>query len=635
MELRHYIIISFLCLFLTTFLGSFIFVNNSSNNLGEHKRTFYLKIMVIITNFLILFDFLSFIFKDNISIYLILLTLYNICSIIFMGFSYVYMLTLIPICLNCIKKNEKIFGCVYSLLIVPNIISLIYQLISKNYSTLIINHCLYFNVLFTIILGIITFSLRKQYINKNIIKKNSRLIPIFLIFMILYFVYGELNLIMNFLYPSIILLYYILFHNSNIDIITGGSFNKDFIHDVSKILGKKDYYVFSIEIENYNNLEILYSEYIINNYILNFVNFLTSKVNLKIYRAEENKISMIIYDTSKENMLKIFNQIIEKYRDDSLLEDNNNTIKVNFKISIVDVGYNSMNLDIFNWINNLNFDRCNINDFWLSNEEDFNKALRFNTIKENFFNLLGIKSVDDIVNVYYQPILDNKEKKFLTMEALVRLKINDVIYFPDEFIPYLEQNNKIHSLSLVVLDKVCRFIKELDNNNIPIDGISVNISSIELLEPRFKEDIINTVNKYDINPNKIHIEITESAIIMNEKKVSIILNELKDFGFSFYLDDFGTGYSDLNRIIRYSFNVVKFDKSLVWLTSENKKNYEIIFEFVHLLKNNGYKILFEGIENNVNETIVNDMGIDYSQGYLYSKPIDEQSTIKFLKDKLN
>ena len=216
------------------------------------------------------------------------------------------------------------------------------------------------------------------------------------------------------------------------------------------------------------------------------------------------------------------------------------------------------------------------------------------------------------------------------MEALTRLKINNKMIYPDMFIPILEKNGYIHKYSLLILEKICLFIKELEKENIKIDGISMNFSPDEFKMNNFESDITQIMNKYQIPFDKVRIELTESTDYDNEKIICEKMTKMQEAGFKFYLDDFGTGYSNLTKITYLKFDIIKVDKSLVWnsLDKENIKN--LLIDLTSFINSSGMKVLYEGIETEDQVNISKD--VKYLQGYLYSKPIPEKETIEFLKN---
>lgn len=251
------------------------------------------------------------------------------------------------------------------------------------------------------------------------------------------------------------------------------------------------------------------------------------------------------------------------------------------------------------------------------------------------------KEIEDILNknngndprveVFYQPILDNDSNKFLSAEALSRLNIPSLggLIFPDEFIPILEEKNYIRKYSLIVLNKVCLFIKLLEQMNTNFEGISVNFSMLEFSSSDFEKDIKTVVMNNNINPSRIHIEITESQASLDMSEIKDKVKNLKSCGFKFYLDDFGTGYSNFIEVMDIPFDIIKFDKSLIDRAVSDESVRFIVENLSSMFSSYGLNTLFEGIENNEYQNLAKDLNINFSQGYNYSKPIPGDKVLEF------
>ena len=241
---------------------------------------------------------------------------------------------------------------------------------------------------------------------------------------------------------------------------------------------------------------------------------------------------------------------------------------------------------------------------------------------------------DERVKVYCQPVFNVKTGTFTTAEALMRLVLPDRgMVFPDQFIPLAEKNDYIHTLTKIILNKTCIKINELLREGYEIDRISVNVSTGELKENRFCDEVISIVEGTGAPMNKVAIEITESR---NESDYDFAKNamiRLKDRGIFFYLDDFGTGYSNMERLVNLPFDVIKFDRSMTILSGKNAESMYLVTTLSNIFHYSGYTILYEGIEDENDEQRCVEMNGLYLQGYKYSKPIPMDDLRRFLNRK--
>ena len=127
------------------------------------------------------------------------------------------------------------------------------------------------------------------------------------------------------------------------------------------------------------------------------------------------------------------------------------------------------------------------------------------------------------------------------------------------------------------------------------------------------------------------MEITESIFIDNYEMVMQNMLALARAGIKFYLDDFGTGYSNLTNVISLPFSTIKMDRSLVLAMEEGQKGVSLFFDLVSTFKGVGFKILVEGVETNNQNYLVERAGVDYIQGFLYSRPLPPDECVELFK----
>lgn len=237
---------------------------------------------------------------------------------------------------------------------------------------------------------------------------------------------------------------------------------------------------------------------------------------------------------------------------------------------------------------------------------------------------------DERVLVYCQPVLNIKTRKYDTAEALMRLKLPDLgMVFPDQFIFLAEDHGYVHILTKIILNKTCKTIKKMIAEGYEIKRISINVSMPELRDEGFTRDIENIIKDNDIPSGKVAIEVTESQSESDFMIIKSMIEELKDAGIKFYLDDFGTGYSNMERIMNLPFDIIKFDRSLVIASQSDKRSEEIVGRLAGMFAELHYAVLYEGIEDEIDEKRCINMSASYLQGYKYSKPIPIEGLREF------
>lgn len=237
--------------------------------------------------------------------------------------------------------------------------------------------------------------------------------------------------------------------------------------------------------------------------------------------------------------------------------------------------------------------------------------------------------------VYYQPIFSTEEQRFNSAEALLRLK-DDTYGFipPDVFIPAAEKSGAIHRIGAYVLEEVCEFIASPDFPKLNIDYIEINLSVTQCMHQDLVSQVLGILDKHKVTPDKINLEITETAASHMHGIMAKNIDELTNAGVSFSLDDFGTGYSNMHRVATLPLKMVKLDRTFV-NHEENPKLSIVLENTVKMIKDMDMQIVAEGIETEQLVTRFADMKCEYIQGYYFSKPIPKNDFIVFITKHLN
>ena len=288
------------------------------------------------------------------------------------------------------------------------------------------------------------------------------------------------------------------------------------------------------------------------------------------------------------------------------------------------------------------FNKCDFNDvelLTLNTNENIDE-LNFDTIlseikiskleKENIVHLIKNAIKEDLFEVYYQPILNVKTNKFESAEALLRLSNNGKFINSEKLIVIAERNGYIDQIDKIVFEKICKFISQNNLKELGISYIDINLSPIQCLRPNLVNEYLEIINKYNICTNNINLEITETSEFENEKQISHILNQFKEKGIKLSLDDFGSGFASANSLIKLPVDIVKIDKEILWKAMEDAKSLVVLKNMISVTKELGLKIIVEGVETKEMYELLEAEKVDYNQGYLFSKPINEQSFIEFL-----
>lgn len=236
---------------------------------------------------------------------------------------------------------------------------------------------------------------------------------------------------------------------------------------------------------------------------------------------------------------------------------------------------------------------------------------------------------EDLFEVYYQPVYSIKNKDFITLEALSRLK-HPVLGMvpPDVFIGIAEKQGMISAVGCLQLHKVCRFIKEHEYIMKKIRNVKFNLSPSELMKPGYSHVLIGIIQEYGLDPGYFQFEITENVATEYSESFCTAIDDFAEVGIHMCLDDFGSGYANLNAVLRIPFSAVKMDRSLLSGISSDPQTATFYRSIVMILQHMGYKVIAEGAETEKEVKLLEKWGVDMIQGYYFSRPLCEEKLLE-------
>ncbi|MBR1598128.1 MAG: EAL domain-containing protein [Lachnospiraceae bacterium] len=239
---------------------------------------------------------------------------------------------------------------------------------------------------------------------------------------------------------------------------------------------------------------------------------------------------------------------------------------------------------------------------------------------------------NDTIEVHYQPIYNTEKQCYTSAEALVRMRDERLGNIsPEIFIPIAERTGKIVKLGTMVFEKVCRFMHEQNIANSTIEYIEVNVSVVQCMREDFVETILSIMDRYDIRPEQINLEITETAEISELNILQENVERLHGEGITFSLDDYGSGYSTLGYIHQFPFHIIKLDKLMVWDAFETERARTTLKYTVGMIKELNMHIVAEGVETEQQQQKLSTLGCDYLQGWYYSKAIPPEKFAELIR----
>lgn len=265
----------------------------------------------------------------------------------------------------------------------------------------------------------------------------------------------------------------------------------------------------------------------------------------------------------------------------------------------------------------------------------FDEVMEMNITRENLIEnelKLAIENqVEDIIVMAYQPLIDAKTEKIIGLEALARM--NSKMYgmvSPLEFIQIAEKNGIMADLGKLILEKAVTFEKKLLEEGYGI-RVAVNISPIQVIQDDFVSTVKSIIEKADIDPLFIEIEITESVFLSNYELVNRKLKVLRDMGLLVSIDDFGTGYSSFSRLKELHVDSVKIDQYFIRRITKILPDELITGDIIRMVHKFGLTAVAEGVETIEERDYLISQGCDVLQGYYYSRPMFEEDTLSYIR----
>lgn len=402
----------------------------------------------------------------------------------------------------------------------------------------------------------------------------------------------------------------------------------------SRIFKQENYSIVCVQVEGLSYINEKFGLHSGNVLLKQIATFLLSfGKNNGVYRISNRQFAIIIPKHIDFNV--ITNKILNRFNQSF----NFNNINVNVNLwSYICCLQSSKNIATFN-------DVFDIIDYSLkeANQNKKNSVVfaSTNILEKRRREIEIIQAISKAIEqssfqVYFQPIYSLSEKRYTKMEALVRL-IDENIGFvpPDEFIPIAEKTGDILAIGEIVLEKVCSFIEEYHPEDYGIGTIHVNLSVVQCMQENINIRLMNIIDKYRIPHKLIDFEITETTADNTNDSLDRIMKYFNEKGINFSLDDFGTGYSNQSNIMQYPYSIVKIDKSMVWACDSNPKAFVSLKHTVAMIKDLDMVVLAEGVETEEQKKLLNEIGVEYLQGYYFSRPLPVAEIVNILKENIS
>ncbi len=237
--------------------------------------------------------------------------------------------------------------------------------------------------------------------------------------------------------------------------------------------------------------------------------------------------------------------------------------------------------------------------------------------------------------IYFQPQYGVNDACMTGAEALVRWNHPEWGFMsPGEFVPLLERNGFISRLDQYIWEQTCIILQDWRDKGYPLLPVSVNVSRADVYQLNLVEILLKLIQKYDIAPEYLHLEITESTYAKNPEQIICTVDQLRKLGFIVEMDDFGSEYSSLNMLSQMELDILKLDMKFIRNEMEKPEERSILKDIISMVHRIGMSVVAEGVETREQMERVKAFGCDYVQGYYLARPMTAPEFGELLKKQI-
>lgn len=430
----------------------------------------------------------------------------------------------------------------------------------------------------------------------------------------------------------------LLFHSSkqkkllSTDYLTGLP-NRGYLDgQLRKMSDDKNMYGFIIiDIDDFRSINDLYGNVMGDKVIVEAATRIRDKMtgNMIMGRLGGDEFMIILKEQDVENIEDYCRELIGLFDEPITVDSQQMAINITVGAAI-----RIPEMDSITALNNANealrYAKDNLRHNYYFFNSDLGKAqVRRRVIKTTLEEAIAL----DGFEIYYQPQFVTGTDELFGVEALVRLKNN--VAGPGEFIPVAEENMSIIRIDRVVTEKTISQWHKWIEKGYELPPVSINFSNIQLNDSGYPNYVFERLAKYNVDPSRVVIEITESSFLTTSNRTTDYFNKFTDGGIRLSIDDYGTGYSSLSYLNRLPFSCLKIDQSLI-RTEPTKENLFMIEKIVEIAHSRNYKVVAEGVETKEQEDFLHSVGCDATQGFMRGKPMRAEELEKlFEKQKSN
>ncbi|MBF4692412.1 putative bifunctional diguanylate cyclase/phosphodiesterase [Fusibacter ferrireducens] len=389
-----------------------------------------------------------------------------------------------------------------------------------------------------------------------------------------------------------------------------------------------------IDIDNFGYINNTLGHEIGYELIKNFATFLSKRYRHQhsVARINEDEF-LIIYEFSGgiNELEKELAEVLYESKNMCFMENSEVRISCSIGVSIYEHHGQTFHDLIGKSSTALHSAKENLKDQYVIYSQQLGSSVYYNM---HMINQIRKGLEEESFEMYYQPIVYLKTGKLTSLEALIRWNhLGKGFISPESFIPIAENSGQIIALEKWIFENVFKQIKTWTLSGSLDIKFSINMSAKGLVTGDLIVFLESLLRKYPIDPSIIDFEVTETAVFKNIDYTLAVLEKLKGLGFGLTLDDFGVGYSSLSYLSILPIDKVKLDRKFISNIERSRRDFLLVKSIIDTAHNLNLEIVAEGIENNSQVELLNELNCDYIQGYHFGRPQDAELTGLFIHKK--
>ena len=392
---------------------------------------------------------------------------------------------------------------------------------------------------------------------------------------------------------------------------------------------KEEFCVLYLDLDNFKNINDKFGhtvgDKILQEVAQRLLNFFTARD--MIIRQGGDEFIIFLQDPSGYDLDNICKNLIKKISDIYLVEGNEFRIGMSIGLSSYPKDSHDIN-ELLSFADTAMYKAKQHKNYYTFFSEEMRHE---NALRSDIEHELRAALKNGEIFLMYQPQV-RSDGAFVGVEALARWKNKKLGFVaPDIFIEVAEQTGMMDDIGAYIIAKAAEEIKLLQDKLETHFSLSLNISVVQFMEDDFLEELIFIIEQKEFNKSSLILEVTESLSISDFDKIVHLLQSIREQGIEISLDDFGTGYSSLSILRKLPINELKIDKSFIDGIVYDENDRKLVRSIVEIAKNFDLNTVAEGVENQEQLQILQELGCELIQGYYYSKPLTIEQLEQYIK----